>query len=104
MSEDALKSLLADEAATVPAQDYEFLVAVMDRVARRRLIDDLITLTLAVVAISAVLWLTAPYLTPALVEMGQPLLPAAGIVTAVLLMIFAWDQLRPVLRDYGVRL
>ena len=99
MSDDALKALLnADEPA--PAQDLAFTLDVMNRVARRRLIEGVVTLALVVVAMSALLYVVMPYVTPALVHLAGPLLPVAGILAALAVIAFTWEQMRPAVQRY----
>ncbi len=103
MTDDALKALLTADAPP-PAQDIGFSVEVMKHIARRRLIDGVITLTLWVVAISAVLFLTMPYVTPAIIRLATPLLPVVGLLTAFGFIALGWEHLRPALRQYGLRI
>ncbi len=103
MSDDALKALLtADEPAPSPARNLAFTLDVMDRVARRRLIEGVVVLVAGAVAVSALLYLVMPYITPALPHLAAPLLPAVGILAAIGIVAFTWDQLTPVLRRYGL--
>jgi len=103
MSDDALKTLLmADEPAPAPAQDMAFTLEVMDRVARRRLIEGALVLVAGAVVVSALLYLVMPVITPALSQLSAPLLPAVGILAALFMLAFAWDQMRPALRQYGI--
>ena len=99
MSEDALKALLsADEPA--PAPDLAFTLEVMDRVARRRLVEGVTTLALVLIAVSALLYVVMPYVTPALVHLAVPLLPVAGILAALAVIAFTWEQMRPALQRF----
>ena len=100
MSNDALKTLLmADEPAPKVA-DLAFTLEVMNRVARRRLVEGVVTLILAVIAISALLYLVMPYITPMISRLAAPLLPAVGILAAIGVIAFTWDQMRPALQQY----
>jgi hypothetical protein len=101
MSDDALKALLLADEPAPPAQDLAFTLEVMDRLARRRLAEGVATLVLGVAAISALLYLVMPYLTPAILHLAAPLLPAVGILAALAVIAFAWEQIRPALREYG---
>ena len=83
-----------------PAHDLAFSVEVMDRIARRRLIEGVITLILGVVAVSALLYLVMPYITPMISRLAAPLLPAVGILAAIGVIAFTWDQMRPALQQY----
>jgi len=103
MSDDALKALLSADAPTPPARDLAFTLEVMAKVTRRRMIEGVVTLVLCVVAVSALLYVVMPYVTPALVRLSAPLLPAAGILAAIVVCAICWDQVRPALRQYGLR-
>jgi hypothetical protein len=100
MSDDALKTLLMAEDAAPPARDFAFTLEVMNRVARRRLIEGVTTLVLGAVAVSALLYLIMPYMTPAIAQLAPPLLPAVGILAALGIVAFTWDQMRPALERY----
>ena len=103
MSDDALKALLIDdEPAPSPARDLAFTLAVMERVARQRLVEGVVVLVAGAIAVSALLYLVMPYITPALPHLAAPLLPAVGILAAIGIMAFTWDQMRPALRRYGI--
>ena len=105
MSDDALKALLtADEPAPSPARDLAFTLEVMDRVARRRLVEGVIMLVAGALAVSGLLYVIMPHITPALPQLAAPLLPAVGILAAIGIVAFTWDQIRPVLRQYGINL
>lgn len=103
MSDDALKALLIADEPAPPAQDLAFTLEVMDRLARRRLIEGVITLILGVTAVTALLYLVMPYITPALSQFAAPLLPAAGVLAGLAVIAFAWEQMRPALRQYGLK-
>ena len=103
MNDDALKALLIADEPVAPAQDLAFTLEVMKQVARRRLIEGVITLVLGAIAVSALLYLVMPYVTPAISRLAAPLLPAVGILAALAVIAFAWEQIRPVLREYGLR-
>ena len=103
MSDDALKALLmADEPAPSPAQDLAFTLEVMERVARRRLIEGAVVVVAIAIAVSALLYLVMPYVTPLLPQLAAPLLPAVGILAALAIVAFTWDQMLPALRRYGI--
>ena len=102
MSDDALKALLMAEDPAPPARDIAFTLEVMNRVARRRLIEGVIVLMLGVIAVSALLYLVMPYVTPEIARLGAPLLPAVGILAAIAVIAFSWDQMKPALRQYGL--
>ena len=103
MSDDALKALLTGDQPAPPAQDFAFTLEVMDRLARRRLVEGVVTLVLGVVAVSALLYLVMPYVTPAIERLAVPLLPVVGILAAIGVVAFTWEQMRPALRQYGLR-
>jgi len=103
MSDDALKALLVDDEPAPPERDFAFTLEVMDRVARRKLTEGVITVILGAVAVSALLYLVMPYLTPVLARLSVPLLAAVGILAALGVIAFVWDQVRPALRQYGLR-
>ncbi len=98
MSDDALKALLTADDPAPPARDLAFTLDVMAKVDRRRLIDGVVTLVLCVIAVSALLYLVMPYVTPALVRLSVPLLPAVGILAALGVIAVCWEQMRPALR------
>lgn len=103
MSEDALKALLAEaEPALPPARDLHFVISVMERVERRRLFENLAwCLAIGLFGI-ALLAVVMPYITPALIQLGQDIVPAvAALAVLAMVGIGAW-YLRPVLRDYGI--
>ncbi len=102
MSDDALKALLMAEDPTPPARDIAFTLEVMSRMARRRLIEGVVTLILGVIAISALLDLIMPYVTPEIARLGAPLLPAIGILAGLGVIAFTWEQMKPALRQYGL--
>ncbi len=110
MSDDAqktlaLKALLtADEPAPSSVADLAFTLDVMNRVARRRLIEGVVTLVLGVIAVSALLYLIMPYLTPAITRVAAPLLPVVGILAALGVAAFCWEQMRPALHRYGLKI
>ena len=100
MSDDALKALLMADEPAPTAQDLAFTLEVMDQVARRRLIEGVITLVLGAVAVSALLYLVMPYITPAIAQLAVPLLPVVGILAALGVIAFTWDQMQPALRRF----
>jgi len=103
MSDDALKALLVADEPAPPAHDFAFMVEVMDKVARRKLAEGVITLVLGVVAVTALLYFVMPYITPAITRLAAPLLPAVGILAALAVIAFTWEQMRPALRQYGLK-
>ncbi len=103
MSSDPLKDLLADDAAAVvPARDYGFELAVMAKVERRRFQEQLLVLGVVGVAACAMLALVMPHITPALVGLGQDLLPAAFAASIAAILILGFQQMRPGMRAMGL--
>jgi hypothetical protein len=101
MKPDLLKAMLTDsEPPAPPARDLSFVVAVMKRVEQRRLIDGLIWLATGTIALTALLFLIMPYLTPALTTVGQTLWPQVLAAAAVLVSLYGLDQTR---RAFGWR-
>ncbi len=95
MSDDPLKAMLmAGDVSAPPAQDFAFTLEVMKRVERRRLMEGLGWLALAFVALTALLALVMPYLTPAVLAFGQSLWPAVVLVIAVGVLLAGLDQAR----------
>jgi hypothetical protein len=103
MSIDPLRDLLADDsAAFVPARDYGFELAVMAEVERRRFQEQLLVLGVIGVAACAMLALVMPHITPAIIGLGQDLLPAAFAASVAAILIFGFDQMRPGMRAMGL--
>ncbi|HSV03230.1 MAG TPA: hypothetical protein VLI41_08490 [Phenylobacterium sp.] len=72
-------------AADEPApRDPAFATAVMERLVRRRCLEDLSLLAAVSVLGGAVLWGLWPGLQPELVAMSNALAPAAGLLAAAL--------------------
>jgi hypothetical protein len=105
MSEDALKALFqADTPVTPPARDIGFVIAVMEKVERRRLFENLAWWVFGGTAVTVILGLVMPYITPALIMLGDALVPAIIMLSlAGMVAIGAW-YLRPALRDFGIRI
>ncbi len=100
---DALRDLLADdEAAMVPARDFGFELEVMAKVERRRFQEQLAALGVICIAACAMLAIVMPHLTPALIGLGQDILPAAFAVTTAAVLLFGLQQMRPGLRAMGI--
>lgn len=103
MREDALKALLsADETAAAPVRDIGFVIAVMEKVERRRFVEGVLVWVLGGAAVTLLLALIMPYVTPALVQLGNDIVPAVFILAALGMVAMGWTYLRPVLRDYGI--
>ncbi len=95
MSDDPLKAMLmAGDVPAPPAQDFNFTLDVMKRVERRRLVEGLAWLGAAFLALTALLALVMPYLTPAVLAFGQSLWPAVVLVIAVGVLLAGLDQAR----------
>ncbi len=100
---DALRSLLAeDPVTTAPVSDLGFTIAVMARVERRRLQENLITLAIGCVAMGILLAIVMPFVAPHIVVLGQALAPAAAAVVALAMLYFGFQQMRPGMRAVGL--
>ncbi|ESQ91714.1 hypothetical protein ABAC460_05080 [Asticcacaulis sp. AC460] len=105
MSEDALKALLqADAPAFPPVRDIGFVIAVMEKVERRRLFENLAWWVCAGCAVIVVMALVMPFLTPALISLGDALVPAVVILSVIGMVAVGVWYLRPALRDFGIRI
>lgn len=102
MSNDLLKDLLADDVACVPARDYGFELEVMARVERRRFQEHLLVLGVVGVAACAILAIVMPHITPALVGLGQDLMPLAFVMTIGAVLFAGFQQMRPAIRAMGL--
>jgi len=99
---DALQALLAeDPVASAPATDLSFTLAVMAKVERRRLQENLITLAIICVATGILLAIVMPFVTPFVVALGQAVLPAVAILIALTMLYFGFEQMRPGIRAMG---
>ena len=92
--------LMNDAAALPPARDIGFVVDVMKRVEQRRLYQNLTWLVLGTAAVTAVLFLVMPYVTPALTTLGQSVWPLVIIVTVAGFSLTGFEQAR---RAIGLR-
>ena len=101
MSVDALKDLLCDD-APAPARDIGFVIAVMEKIERRRVVEGVLWWVFGAGLVTVVLALVMPYVTPVLVRFGQEIVPAVVILAALGMIGTGWTYLRPVLRDYGI--
>ncbi|ESQ84527.1 hypothetical protein AEAC466_09245 [Asticcacaulis sp. AC466] len=105
MSEDALKALLmADEPATPLARDLSFTIEVMQKVERRRLIENIALCTGACAALAVLLYIVMPHVTPGLITLGQAATPAVIMLACLAMAAFGLYQIRPALREFGIRL
>ncbi|MBP2158537.1 MULTISPECIES: hypothetical protein [Asticcacaulis] len=103
MSNDSLRDLLADDhAAVVPARDYGFELDVMARIERRRFQEQVLVLGVIGMAVSAMLAIVMPHLTPALIGLGQDIVPAAFAATIAAVLLFGFQQMRPGMRAMGL--
>jgi hypothetical protein len=106
MSDDFLKDLLsADPApASVPAVDYTFTISVMQTIERRRFYENAAVLVVVGVAVTVLLGLVMPFITPALVALSADILPAAIVLVSLAAVAFGYINLRPALRTFGLNL
>lgn len=109
MSEDALKALLqadapAQKPGVPPARDIGFVIAVMEKVERRRLFESLAWWVSAGAAVTVLLGLVMPYITPALVDLGREVVPAVAVLAILAMIAVGVYYLRPALRDFGIRI
>jgi hypothetical protein len=103
MSNDLLKDLLADDPAVfVPARDFAFELDVMAKVERRLFQERVLVLAVIGVAAIVMLAIIMPHLTPALISLGQDIVPAAFAITVAAIVIFGFQQMRPGLRAMGL--
>jgi hypothetical protein len=84
-ADDRLAALFAlDEP---PARDPGFSTAVMERLMRRRFLEDVAALSVATLAGGIALWILWPVLEPMLVTLSRGFAPALG---ALALGVCAW--------------
>jgi len=105
MSSDALKDLLlADEETSivVPERDFAFTVEVMARIERQQLRENLVLIGVLFVAVSAILAIVMPYVTPVLISAGQALVPAVLVLSALGALAIGVQWVRPGLRMMGL--
>jgi hypothetical protein len=81
-----LKSLLAIDEP--PARDAAFTVAVMQRVARRRLWIDMAMLAPVAIAVCVALWALAPSLTEFAVNLVGPFAQGAALPVLAVVLTF----------------
>ena len=77
-ADDRLKALFAEDEP--PARDPVFSMAVMERLMRRRFLEDVGILSAVSLVGGAVLWPLWPVLQPALVTLSQGFAPVLGAV------------------------
>jgi hypothetical protein len=94
-SEQLLADLWAQDEA--PAHDPSFVLAAMERVERRRLIEGILALAPMMAAASLVLWALAPVIASvaARVDAGALGPLAAAAMMALFLWSWASDRLQP---------
>ena len=92
--------LINDTPATPPARDIGFVVDVMKRVEQRRLYRNLAWLVIGMTALTALLFLIMPYVTPALTTLGQSVWPLVIIVTVAGFSFAGFEQAR---RAFGLK-
>jgi len=100
MTTDPLKAMLMTAESAPPARDLGFTIAVMKRVEQRRLYQNLGWLVLGTTALTALLFLIMPHLTPALTALGQSIWPLAIILTVAGFSLIGFEQAR---RAFGLR-
>lgn len=92
--EDRLSRAFALDAP--PARDLGFTVAVLERVARRRLRDSILMLIPPALAAAILLWAVVPVLQPLAESVSTGLWPALpALVVAAFLAIVSWPFLAP---------
>lgn len=106
MSDDVLKDLLrADPVqAAVPPVDYAFTISVMQTIERRRFYENAALLVVTGIAVTVLLGLVMPFITPALVGLSADILPAAIVLVSLAAIAFGYVNLRPALRTFGLDL
>lgn len=80
-----------------PAQDLAFVLATMERVERRRLIEGVLALLPLAAAASLVLWALAPVIAVVAARVDAPAL--GPLIAASVMAVFLWgwasDRLQP---------
>ena len=92
--------LMNAELPAAPARDIGFVVEVMKRVEQRRLYQNLALLVLGTAALTALLFLIMPYVTPALTALGQSIWPLVIIVIVAGFSLTGFEQAR---RAFGLK-
>ena len=100
MKPDPLKAILTETPPAPPARDIGFVVDVMKRVEQRRLYRNLVWLVLGTAAVTALLFLIMPYVTPALTTLGQSVWPLVIIITVAGFSLIGFEPTR---RAIGLR-
>jgi hypothetical protein len=76
-------------AAEPPARDYAFTAEVMDKVARRKLVEDMAGLSLISLLGAVILWALWPSFAPVIRDLSHALAPVAGAVLVVMVLSLA---------------
>lgn len=92
--------LIDAEPPAPPARDLGFTIAVMKRVEQRRLIEGLVWLAAGMTALTALLFLIMPSVTPVLTALGQSIWPLVIILTVAGFSLIGFEQTR---RAFGLR-
>ena len=92
--------MLMNDAPALPARDLGFTIAVMKRVEQRRLIEGLVWLAAGMTALTALLFVIMPYVTPVLTALGQSIWPLVIILTVAGFSLIGFEQTR---RAFGLR-
>ena len=101
MTTDPLKAILTNaESPAPPARDLGFAIAVMKRIEQRRLIEGLAWLAAGMTALTALLFLVMPYVTPVLIALGQSIWPLVIILTVAGFSLIGFEPAR---RAFGLR-
>ena len=104
MTNDTLKSMLMDdEPAAPPVRDIGFVVEVMKRVERRRLYEGLTWLVTVGTAVTALLFLIMPAMTPALANLGEAIWPMVIALVIAGFSLLGFEQTRRVFNQIGWR-
>ena len=104
MTNDVLKSMLMeDDAGAPPARDIGFVVEVMKRVERRRLYEGLTWLVTVGTAVTALLFLIMPAMTPALANLGEAIWPMVIALVIAGFSLLGFEQTRRVFNQIGWR-
>jgi hypothetical protein len=104
MTNDVLKSMLmSDTPAAPPVRDIGFVVEVMKRVERRRLYEGLAWLITVGTAVTALLFLIMPAITPALTGLGEAMWPLVIAIGIAGFSLLGFEQTRRVFIQLGWR-
>jgi hypothetical protein len=93
-ADDRLQALFAQDEP--PARDLGFTLAVMEKVARRRLMLSLAMLALPTLLAMLVLWAVAPAFQPLFESVAEGVWPAVpAAILAGFLALLSWQLLAP---------